>query len=119
MKKYFAAVLFLSGIIFVSAVGCGGTPAQEETDSAREQEEAGGAQAQKEEAQGGTENARAKEAISSLSEEAKSAYHSVLYDIYLIICFRMKKAMDFWQTQISLKMNLPSVMWIRTALRSF
>ena len=95
MKKYLAAILFLSGIIFVSAAGCGGTPAQEETDSAREQEETGGAQAQKEEAQGGTENARTEEAISSLSEEAKSAYHSVLYDIYFNHLFPDEKSYGF------------------------
>ena len=68
MKKYVMTALF--GILLTAAAGCGGTQAQDET-------------AEEETAENETaEEKTEEEAVGSLSSEAKSAYHSVLYDVY-------------------------------------
>ena len=72
MKKYLVTALF--GILLTAAAGCGGTQAQEET---TEEETA-----ENETAAETTEEKIEEEAVNSLSSEAKSAYHSVLYDVY-------------------------------------
>ena len=117
-KKYMAAVL--SGLLLLSAAGCGGTQAQEETGGTQAERQAESAQSgtdaaqtektqdsgeqtediQGESAQGaatadGELPAEAEEAISSLSEEARSAYHSVLYDIYFNHLFPDEKSYGF------------------------
>ena len=113
-KKYLAAVL--SGILLLSAAGCGGTQAQEETggtqaesaqsgtdaaqtektqDSGEQTEDIQGESAQGAATADGELPAEAEEAISSLSEEAKSAYHSVLYDIYFNHLFPDEKSYGF------------------------
>ena len=113
-KKYLAAVL--SGILLLSAAGCGGTQAQEETggtqaesaqsgtdaaqtektqDSGEQTEDIQGESAQGAATADGELPAEAEEAISSLSEEARSAYHSVLYDIYFNHLFPDEKSYGF------------------------
>ena len=73
MRKYLAAALL--GLLFVSAAGCAGTkdageqPAETENGTGNETEEA--------EASGGL-----KAPEGELSEEGRSAYHSVLLDVY-------------------------------------
>ena len=113
-KKYLAAVL--SGLLLLSAAGCGGTQAQEETggtqaesaqsgtdaaqtektqDSGEQTEDIQGESAQGAATADGELPAEAEEAISSLSEEARSAYHSVLYDIYFNHLFPDEKSYGF------------------------
>ena len=113
-KKYLAAVL--SGLLLLSAAGCGGTQAQEETggtqaesaqsgtdaaqtektqDSGEQTEDIQGESAQGDTTADGELPAEAEEAISSLSEEARSAYHSVLYDIYFNHLFPDEKSYGF------------------------
>ena len=73
MRKYLATALL--GLLFVSAAGCAGTkeageqPAETENGTGNETEEA--------EASGGL-----KAPEGELSEEGRSAYHSVLLDVY-------------------------------------
>ena len=73
MRKYLAAALL--GLLFVSAAGCAGTkdageqPAETENGTENEAEE--------EDASGGL-----KASEGELSEEGRSAYHSVLLDVY-------------------------------------
>ena len=73
MRKYLAAALL--GLLFVSAAGCAGTkdageqPAETENGTENEAEE--------EDASGGL-----KAPEGELSEEGRSAYHSVLLDVY-------------------------------------
>ena len=73
MRKYLAAALL--GLLFVSAAGCAGT--KEAGEQPAETENGAGNEAEEEDASGGL-----KAPEGELSEEGRSAYHSVLLDVY-------------------------------------
>lgn len=73
MRKYLAAALL--GLLFVSAAGCAGT--KEAGEQPAETENGTGNEAEETEASGGL-----KAPEGELSEEGRSAYHSVLLDVY-------------------------------------
>lgn len=86
MKKYLMTVLF--GILLVSAAGCGSAQTREggsEPEAADAAETADAAQEAGAAETGAAETADSgagEETISSLTAEAESAYHSVLYNVY-------------------------------------
>ena len=73
MRKYLAAALL--GLLFVSAAGCAGT--KDAGEQPAETENGTGNEAEETEASGGL-----KAPEGELSEEGRSAYHSVLLDVY-------------------------------------
>lgn len=73
MRKYLAAALL--GLLFVSAAGCAGT--KEAGEQPAKTENGTGNEAEEEGASGGL-----KAPEGELSEEGRSAYHSVLLDVY-------------------------------------
>ena len=73
MRKYLAAALL--GLLFVSAAGCAGT--KEAGEQPAETENGTGNEAEEEDASGGLKTPEGE-----LSEEGRSAYHSVLLGVY-------------------------------------